>query len=94
MGTDLSRGDVRPYFLWDDDLSVDEFRCRLRSEDRNLALRALARLLREARYEDVWLFVTPQGIADRLAETEPFLGRSRPLWTHLIRAWRELGLLR
>lgn len=94
LTTDLTRGDARPYFIWDDDVSVDEFRSWLRSSDRTLASRSLARLLRDARYEDVWLFVSPQEVADRLAEAGPYLGRSRDLWNHLMRAWRELGLVR
>jgi hypothetical protein len=94
LTTDLRRTEDRPYFLWDDDVSVAEFRSRLGSPDRDVAARSFARLLRDARYEDVWIFVTPQDVSERLPEIEPYLGRSRGLWTHLMRAWRELGLVR
>jgi hypothetical protein len=50
---DLQRGDLRPYFLWDEDLSVDELRARLRGPDERERLRLLAKLLREARDTDV-----------------------------------------
>ncbi|MBI2900437.1 MAG: hypothetical protein HYY17_09635 [Planctomycetes bacterium] len=93
LTTDLTRRDVRPYFLWDDDLTVAQFEQALNGPDRERADAYLARLLREAKYEDVWRFVTPQFVADRLAAIVPRLGRSRPLWTFLIRAWRERGLV-
>jgi len=93
LSTDLSRGDVRPYFLWDDDISVEEFRMGLRGEDRARADVYLARLLREAKYEDVWRFTTPQEIANRLPIVAPRLGRSRGLWEFLIGVWRERGLV-
>ena len=59
MSTDLNRDELRPYFLWDEDMSIAEFRERLHSAPRNERLRLLARLLREARDSDVWRFVSP-----------------------------------
>jgi hypothetical protein len=94
MSTDLSREDLRPYFLWDEDMSVAEFRERLGSAPERERLRLLARLLREARDTDVWRFVSPQEVADKLPELERHLGRRRSFWRFLLGLWKELGLVR
>jgi hypothetical protein len=57
LTTDLDRGDARPYFLWDEDVTVDELRARLRGADGDERLRLLGKMLREARDIDVWRFV-------------------------------------
>lgn len=93
MTTDLRQTERRPYFLWDEDLSVAELRRRLHGDDRRERLRLMAKLLREARDTDVWAFVTPQEVADLLPELAPQLGRRRGFWEFLIEGWREDGLL-
>lgn len=92
--TDLSRGDKRPYFLWDEDVSTDEFRARLRGENEPERLRLLGKLLREARDTDVWEFVTPEEVARELPRVAHRLGRRRAFWEFLIEGWRHDGILR
>lgn len=84
MTVDLDRSEARPYFLWDEDLSIAELKERLR---------LLAKLLREARDIDVWHFVTPQDVAEVLPELAPRLGRRRRFWEFLIHGWQQDGLL-
>lgn len=94
MTTDLSRGDRRPYFLWDEDVSIDELRAVLAGkqgpEER---LRLLGKLLREARDTDVWEFVTPEDVARALPDLVRRLGRRRRFWEFLIDGWRQDGVL-
>jgi len=49
MTLDLGQAHLRPYFLWDEDVSVQELKERLRGPDRAERERLLAKLLREAR---------------------------------------------
>lgn len=91
---DMSQGALRPYFLWDEDLSVDELRRRLHGADLHERTRLLGKLLREARDLDVWTFVTPREVADALPRVAPRLGRRRGFWEFLIEGWRDDGLLR
>lgn len=93
LTTDLDRGDARPYFLWDEDVSIDELRQRLHGEDRYERHRLLGKMLREARDIDVWKFVTPQEVAQALPEVAHRLGRRRGFWEFLIEGWREDGIL-
>ena len=53
LTSDLSQTELRPYFLWDEDLSIEELRVRLHGDDRRERLRLLAKMLREARDIDV-----------------------------------------
>lgn len=90
---DLSEGDKRPYFLWDEDISVDELKIALRNGPEAQRLRLLGKMLREARDIDVWRFVTPQEVARALPSLSRRLGRRRGFWQFLIRGWREDGIL-
>lgn len=94
MTTDMSRGERRPYFLWDEDVSIDELHAALAGgtspEER---LRLLGKLLREARDTDVWTFVTPEDVARALPDLGRRLGRRRRFWDFLIEGWRQDGIL-
>ncbi len=91
---DLSKEHLRPYFLWDEDVSVQELKDRLRAPESAERARLLAKLLREARDIDVWEFVTPEEVARALPAIRHRLGRRRGFWEFLIDGWREDGILR
>jgi hypothetical protein len=93
LTVDLEEPHRRPYFLWDEDISTDELRARLRGPDENERLRLMAKMLREARDIDVWRFVTPAEVARALPSIRPRLGRRWAFWEFLIEGWREDGLL-
>jgi len=93
LSTDLSDPSSIPYFLWDEPMTVAEFRDRLRSGSAPEQARYLGKLLREARDRDVWRFTSPAEVARRWHELEKHLGRSRAFWTYLFAEWRKAGLL-
>lgn len=82
---ELLDDDSRPYFLWWTDVSVGQLRDRLRSPDPTERAYWLGALLREANTRDVWLFVSPQEIRDSWPRLIRHLGRSREMWTWLLR---------
>ena len=89
----MTCGAARPYFLWDEDVSIDELRATLAGPDGPVRDRLLGKMLREARDLDVWAFVRPAEVArvlDRLARR---LGRRHRFWKFLIEGWRADGLL-
>lgn len=93
LTTDLDRDDLRPYFFWDEDISIAELRAVLggaSSEERD---RLLAKLLREARDIDVWRFITPVEVAEVLPRLRRRVGRRYDFWRWLIDGWRVDGLL-
>lgn len=94
LGTDLSDPDTRPWFLWDEDLSVRELRAVLDDETHPRWIELAAKVMREARDDQVWLFLPVERVAARYADLVPRLGRRRPFWDDLLGAWRRHGLLR
>jgi hypothetical protein len=90
---DLDRGGLRPYFLWDEDVSIDELRAALDAGTSPESDRLLGKMLREARDIDVWRFVTPQRVAEALPRIERRVGRRASFWRFLIEGWRADGLL-
>jgi len=93
LSTDLTVPQAIPYFLWDEPLTVAEFRLRLRTASLAEQNRLMAKLLREARDTDVWLFTSPAEVWRRWAALAPQLGRRRAFWEFLLAHWRREGLL-
>ena len=85
--------EARPYFLWDEDISVGELREALRNGSDYERVRLAAKMLREARDIDVWEFMTPAEVAEILPKLGRRLGRRAPFWRFLIDGWRADGLI-
>lgn len=79
----------RPYFLWDMDLDVDEFRARLRDADAATRAYFLGKLMRQAKPDDVFLFVTRDAVLREWEAVQPHLGTTRPFWTWLVSLWKR-----
>ena len=79
----------RPYFLGDCDLTLDRFHGVLK--DPNPVVRAywIGKLMRRAKPDDVFEFVTVETIEAHWSELERYLGHSRPFWTWLLQTWRD-----
>jgi hypothetical protein len=89
----MKASDRRPYFLWDEDVSIEELRSVLAGPDSPRRLQLLGKMLREARDIDVWAFVTPAEVARCLPLVGRRLGRRRAFWEFLIEGWRADGLI-
>jgi hypothetical protein len=83
----------RPYFLWDLDVNDAELRARLEVSDPDTRAQWQARVMREARYDDVWSYLTVERIVRDWDHIILHLGRRRPFWEYLLRKWRDDGLL-
>lgn len=93
LSTDLDDPQAIPYFLWDEPMTVVQFRERLRLASATEQTRLLAKLLREARDTDVWLFISPAEVWQRWSAVAPQLGRRRSFWEFLLGHWHREGLL-
>jgi len=80
-------------FAWDRPESAVTLRIKLASALSPEWLRTAAWLMREARVDQVWHFLTLRQIAERFPELSPLLGHRRPLWEYLLRTAHELGRL-
>jgi hypothetical protein len=93
LTTDMTRRDLRPYFLWDEDVSIGELHQILAGPDGFRRDQLFGKMLREARDIDVWNFVRPAEVASALERLRRRLGRRYAFWSFLIEGWRRHGLL-
>lgn len=77
----------RPYFLWDVDMTLDEFVRKLRDGDADTKAYFVAKLMRQAKPDDVFTFVRRAEIEALWPRLERFLGSARPMWRWLLDRW-------
>ncbi len=78
-------------FAWDRPETAASLRARLATCTGADWLQTAAWLMREARVEQVWQFLTLRQVAESFPQLSPMLGRRHPVWEHLLRAAHELG---
>src|SRR5215208_3636769 len=76
-----------PYFLWDSEMTLDEFRRALRNPDPEARAYLVGKLMRQAKPDDVFSFVSLQEFRELLPRLERYLGQTREFWTWLLGAW-------
>jgi hypothetical protein len=76
----------RPYFLWDLDMSLETFREKLQDPNPKVRGYLVGKMMRQAKPDDVFSFVTVANIRELWTYVEPHLGRERPFWTWYLEA--------
>ena len=56
-------------------------------------MRLITKLLREARDDEVWIFVTAHDVLVRWDAIAPHLGRRRAFWEFMFHAWKRQKLV-
>ncbi|OFW25931.1 MAG: hypothetical protein A3G21_15335 [Acidobacteria bacterium RIFCSPLOWO2_12_FULL_66_21] len=79
----------RPYFLWDCDLTLADFEARLRHGDPDVRAYFLAKMMRQARPDDVFQFARLAEIRALWPRLVKYLGRSRAFWSWLLDTWNR-----
>jgi len=79
----------RPYFLWDCELTIDDFRSNLDDPDLDVRAYWIGKLMRQAKPDDVFQFVTRAKIEEHWSSLERYLGWSREFWTWIFSTWKE-----
>jgi hypothetical protein len=82
----------RPYFLWDVDMTLERFRRLLVEGDVETRAYLMGKLMRQAKPDDVFSFVTPREIREAWPRLERYLGRTREFWVWLLATWEEQGV--
>lgn len=82
----------RPYFLWDVDMTLARFRELLGDPNPETRACAIGKLMRQARPDDVFGFVTVDRIRADWERIEGHLGRTREFWRWLLATWQEQGV--
>jgi len=82
----------RPYFLWDVDMTLEQFRELLRHPNPETRAHAIGKLMRQAKPDDVFTFVSVAEIRADWPRVEGHLGRTRDFWRWLLATWQEQGV--
>lgn len=93
LSTDLDDPEAQPYFIWDRAITCRELREVLQAEDPEVRALWMGRVMREARYQDVFRLLRLADVLALLPRIEPHLGRMRAFWIWLIEGWRADGLI-
>ncbi len=80
-------------YAWDRAETAETLWLKLAGEPTPEWLRTAAWLMREARTDEVWQFLTLRQVADSFPQLRPMLDRRHHLWEYLLRAAHELGRL-
>ena len=81
----------RPYFLWDCDLTLDEFIANLKHPDMPIRAYFAAKVMRQAKPDDVFTFLTLQQIAELWPNLKRYLGKKLEFWDWLLGIWEKQG---
>ena len=84
----------RPYFLWDMEMTLDDFESAINDGDAGSRAYLIGKLMRQAKPDDALQFVSPQQIADLWPSIERYLGKSRDFWDWLLDQWERRGFVR
>lgn len=79
----------RPYFLWDNDLNLSEFRALIADPDPEIRRYWLAQLLRQAKPDDVRQFVDIATVSDEWEAVQAGVGKQRAFWEWRVQRWRS-----
>mgnify|MGYP001576817854 FL=1 len=85
----LTDGQGRPYFLWDTETTIEEFRRGLADPDPRVSGYLHGKLMRQAKPDDVFVFTTRARIRELWPQIERYLGRSREFWRWILRKWDD-----
>lgn len=80
-----------PYFLWDCDLTLEDFQRGLRDSNPEVRAYLVGKLMRQAKPDDVFGFVSPRAIRELWPRLVRYLGRTRDFWAWLFDMWEAQG---
>ena len=79
----------RPYFLWDCEMTLDELQRALRNSEPGARAYLVAKLMRQAKPDDVLSLVSVEEILNLWDRVEVQLGTARPFCSWLLPRWAE-----
>jgi hypothetical protein len=77
----------RPYFLWDENMTLEAFVEALRDSDPTVRGYFAGKLMRQAKPDDVFTSLGLDDIRALWGHIEPPLGQTRAFWSWLLARW-------
>lgn len=89
----MSEEDKIPYFMWDYGYTIREIKEILAGDDEPRKLQMMGKILRDARYADVWKFFGLREFLKYRKKLVPFAGRRRKFWEFMYNRWVQYRLI-
>lgn len=93
MTFDMSQEHMIPYFMWDYGYTIREIKEILCGDDEQEKLQMMGKILRDARYADVWKFFSLREFLKYRERLVPFTGRMRGFWQFMYDKWVQYHLI-
>ena len=77
---------LRPYFLWDYDLTEDDVRRILSGENQTDKKWLMARILTNAHFDDVWKYLSVRDIVDNFKDLR-MRSQTKNVWHRALTVW-------
>jgi hypothetical protein len=90
---DVSHDETIPYFLWDYRYTVGQIKKILAEGSESQRVWLMAKIMRDARYCDVWKFISLRDFLKYREQIMPRLGRLRGFWQFLYSRWIKYGII-
>jgi hypothetical protein len=87
----LVNAEGQPYFLWDSEMTLEQFRAGLQDPDPEVRAYLAGKLMRQAKPDDVFTFLSAREIRQLWPLLERYLGKKREFWTWLFETWESQG---
>jgi predicted DNA-binding protein (UPF0278 family) len=81
-----------PYFMWDYHLTNKEIRDILDGEDCPQKIWLMAKIMRDARFSDIWQLLSMEMIRENVRNLRNRLGRRKRIWDFLLERYEKYGL--
>jgi len=82
-----------PYFMWDYRYTVEQIKKNLAEGSESQRIWLMAKIMRDARYRDVWKFISLQDFLKYREQIMPRLGRMKGFWQFLYSRWIKYGII-
>jgi hypothetical protein len=91
---DVSHDDTVPYFMWDYQYTVGQIKEMLAKGPEFQRIWLMAKIMRDARYSDVWKFMTLQDFLKYRERLMPKLGWEKGFWQFMYSQWLKHGIIK
>jgi hypothetical protein len=79
--------------MWDYGYSVGRIKAMLSADNEAQRVWLMAKIMRDARYADVWKFISLQDFLKYRERVMPRLGREKAFWEFLYSRWIKQGII-
>ncbi len=93
LSYDIEDDNAVPYYMWDYLLTNKEIKNILSSSDESKKIWLMAKIMRDAKFEDIWKLVDLKNIKKYKIKFKHRLGRRKEIWNFLFKKYKKYGII-